>query len=69
MSITRTLNAYLDHERVHYYDVLPHPEAIRAVEIGRTLETPDAIRMRYWDFAALVFPVVTGFHRSPTEVW
>jgi hypothetical protein len=49
--------------------VLPHPEAFRAVEIGRTLETPDAIRMRYWDFAALVFPVVTGFHRSPTEIW
>jgi Ala-tRNA(Pro) deacylase len=109
MSITRTLNAYFDYERVHYYyDVLPHPEAFRAVEIGHTLETPekemakvvivkvekrglpvyvdqslteyeeivfqtgthsDAIRMRYWDFAALVFPVVTGFHRSPTEVW
>ncbi len=28
----------------------------------------DAIRMRYWDFAALVFPVVTEFHRSPAEV-
>ena len=23
----------------------------------------DAIRMRYWDFAALVFPVVAEFHR------
>ena len=29
----------------------------------------DAIRMRYWDFAALVFPVVAEFHRSPAEVW
>lgn len=29
----------------------------------------DAIRMRYWDFAALVFPVVTEFHRMPSEVW
>jgi Ala-tRNA(Pro) deacylase len=29
----------------------------------------DAIRMRYRDFAALVFPVVTEFHRSPSEVW
>jgi Ala-tRNA(Pro) deacylase len=29
----------------------------------------DAIRMRYWDFAALVFPVVMEFHRSPSEVW
>lgn len=28
----------------------------------------DAIRMRYWDFAALVFPVVTELHRSPAEV-
>ena len=27
-----------------------------------------AIRMRYWDFAALVFPVVMEFHRSPSEV-
>jgi Ala-tRNA(Pro) deacylase len=25
----------------------------------------EAIRMRYWDFAALVFPVVTEFHRGP----
>jgi Ala-tRNA(Pro) deacylase len=25
----------------------------------------NAIRMRYWDFAALVFPVVEKFHRSP----
>lgn len=24
----------------------------------------EAIRMRYWDFAALVFPVVAEFHRS-----
>jgi Ala-tRNA(Pro) deacylase len=29
----------------------------------------EAIRMRYWDFAALVFPVVTEFHRVPSEVW
>ena len=159
MSISPSLNAYLDHERVHY-DVLPHPEAFRAVEIAHTLRTPekdmakvvivkvnerfvmtvlpanwsvdlhrlrdvflthrvqlateheitglfpdcelgamppfgnlyglpvyvdqsltedkeivfqagthsDAIRMRYMDFAALVFPVVTEFHRSPSEV-
>lgn len=25
-----------------------------------------AIRMRYWDFAALVFPTVVEFHRQPT---
>jgi Ala-tRNA(Pro) deacylase len=25
----------------------------------------EAIRMRYWDFAALVFPVVDEFHRVP----
>ena len=29
----------------------------------------DAIRMRYWDFASLAFPVVEEFHRSPSEVW
>jgi Ala-tRNA(Pro) deacylase len=29
----------------------------------------NAIRMRYMDFAALVFPVVTEFHRLPSEVW
>jgi Ala-tRNA(Pro) deacylase len=28
----------------------------------------DAIRMRYWDFAALVFPVVTEFHQMSSEV-
>lgn len=28
----------------------------------------DAIRMRYWDFAGLVFPVIAEFHRSPSEV-
>ena len=28
----------------------------------------EAIRMRYIDFAALVFPVVEEFHRSPSEV-
>jgi Ala-tRNA(Pro) deacylase len=26
----------------------------------------EAIRMRYWDFAALVFPVVAQFQRPPT---
>lgn len=160
MSISRTLNAYLDRERVHY-DVLPHPEAFCAAEIAHTLQTPekdmakvvivkvrerfvmtvlparwnvdlrrlrtvfatpqvrlatedeitclfpdcelgamppfgnlyglpvyvdqsltedeeivfqagthsDAIRMRYWDFASLAFPIVEEFHRSPSEVW
>jgi Ala-tRNA(Pro) deacylase len=29
----------------------------------------DAIRMRYMDFAALVFPVVAEFHRSSSEDW
>ena len=29
----------------------------------------DAIRMRYWDFAGLVFPVVAEFHRSRSAVW
>ncbi len=160
MSMSRTLKAFLDRERVHY-DVLPHPEAFRAVDIAQTLHTPEkemakvvimkveerfvmavlpaswqidlhrlrevfltrrvrlatedefkglfpdcevgamppfgilyglpvyvdqsltedeqilfqagthseAIRMRYQDFAALVFPVVAEFHRSPSEVW
>ena len=40
MSIPRTLKAYLDHERVHY-DVLPHPEAFRALAIAQTLHTPE----------------------------
>jgi hypothetical protein len=40
MSISRTLQAYLDHERVHY-DVLPHPEAFRAVAIAQILHTPE----------------------------
>ncbi len=158
MSISRTLNVYLDREHVHY-DVLPHPEAFQALTIAQMLRTPeekmakvvivkvdrrfvmtvlpaswkvdlrrlrtvfathsvrlatedeiaslfpdcelgamppfgnlyrlpvyvdqsltedeeivfqagthsDAIRMRYWDFAALVFPVVTEFHRSPSH--
>ena len=158
MSISRTLHAYLDRERVHY-DVLPHPEAFRALTVAQMLHTPekemakvvimkvdkrfvmtvlpaswkvdlyrlravfdthqvrlatedeitglfpdcelgamppfgnlyklpvyvdqsltedeeivfqagthsDAIRMRYWDFAALVFPVVAEFHRSPAR--
>ncbi len=160
MSISQTLRAYLDRERVRY-DVLPHPEAYRAAAIAQTLHAPekemakvvivkvderfvmtvlpaswnvdlhrlrevfvtnhvrlatedefkglfpdcevgamppfgilyglsvyvdqslsedeqiifeagthsDAIRLRYRDFAALVFPVVTEFHRSPSEVW
>lgn len=159
MSISRTLNAYLDRERVHY-DVLSHPEAFRALAIAHTLHTPEkemakvvivkvrgrfvmmvlparwnvdlrrlrtvfathqvrlatedeitglfpdcelgamppfgnlyglpvyvdqsltedeeivfqagthseAIRMRYWDFASLTFPVVEQFHRSPSAV-
>ena len=29
----------------------------------------DAIRMRYWDFASLVFPVVAEFHCAPAEMW
>jgi Ala-tRNA(Pro) deacylase len=28
----------------------------------------EAIRMRYWDFAGLVFPVIAEFHCSPLEV-
>ena len=160
MSISQTLRAYLDRERVRY-DVLPHPKAYRAAAIAQTLHAPekemakvvivkvderfvmtvlpaswnvdlhrlrevfvtnhvrlatedefkglfpdcevgamppfgilyglsvyvdqslsedeqiifeagthsDAIRLRYRDFAALVFPVVTEFHRSPSEVW
>jgi Ala-tRNA(Pro) deacylase len=40
MPISRTLKAYLDRERVHY-DVLPHPEAFRAVAIAQTLRTPE----------------------------
>ena len=160
MSISRTLSAYLNYERVHY-DVLHHPEAFRALTIAQMLHTPekemakvvivkvdkrfvmtvlpaswnvdlhrlrtvfathqvrlategeikslfpdcelgamppfgnlyripvyvdqsltedeeivfqagthsDAIRMRYWDFAGLVFPVIAEFHRSPSEVW
>jgi Ala-tRNA(Pro) deacylase len=158
MSISGTLNAYLDREHVHY-DVLPHPEAFRALTIAQMLHTSekemakvvivkvdkrfvmtvlparwnvdllrlrtvfathsvrlateaeitglfpdcelgamppfgnlyrlpvyvdrslsedeeivfqagthsDAVRMRYWDFAALVFPVVTEFRCSPTR--
>ena len=40
MPISRTLKAYLDRECVHY-DVLPHPEAFRAVAIAQTLHTPE----------------------------
>jgi len=39
MSISRTLNSFLDRERVQY-DVLPHPEAFRAAQIAHTLHTP-----------------------------
>ena len=28
----------------------------------------DAIRMRYWDWAALVFPTVAEFHCAPVEI-
>ena len=40
MSISRTLSTYLNHERVHY-DVLPHPEAFRAIAIAQMLHTPE----------------------------
>ena len=40
MSISQTLKAYLDRERVHY-DVLPHPEVFRAAEIAHRLHTPE----------------------------
>jgi Ala-tRNA(Pro) deacylase len=40
MSISRALSAYLNHERVHY-DVLPHPEAFRALAIAHMLHTPE----------------------------
>ncbi|CAI4033940.1 YbaK/EbsC family protein [Nitrospira tepida] len=40
MSIARKLKAYLDREHVHY-DVLPHPEAFRAIEIARALHAPE----------------------------
>jgi hypothetical protein len=40
MSISRTLKAYLDRERVHY-DVLPHMDAFRAAETAHTLHTPE----------------------------
>ena len=40
MSISRALSAYLNHERVHY-DVLPHPEAFRALAIAQMLRTPE----------------------------
>jgi Ala-tRNA(Pro) deacylase len=160
MAISRKLKDYLDREHVHY-EILPHPEAYRAVTIAHTLHAPEremakvvivkvdgrfvmtvlpaswnvdlhrlrelfapqhvrlatedeikdlfpdcnlgamppfgnlygldvyvdqsltedeqiifqggtyskAVRMRYADFAALVFPVVAEFHRLPSEVW
>jgi Ala-tRNA(Pro) deacylase len=40
MSISHTLKDYLDREHVHY-DVLPHPEAFRALAIAHVLHTPE----------------------------
>ena len=40
MPISGTLNAYLDREHVHY-DVLPHPQAFRALTIAQMLRTPE----------------------------
>jgi Ala-tRNA(Pro) deacylase len=40
MSISRKLKEYLDREHVHY-DVLPHPEAFRALAIAHVLQTPE----------------------------
>ena len=40
MSISRRVKEYLDHEHVHY-DVLPHPEAFRAMAIAQVLRTPE----------------------------
>ena len=40
MSISQALKAYIDHDHVHY-DVLPHPEAFRAAEIARRLQTSE----------------------------
>lgn len=43
MPISRTLKAYLNHERA--YAVLPHPEAFRAAEIAHALSKP---RKKKW---------------------
>ena len=40
MSISGTLNLYLNREHVHY-DVLPHSEAFRALAIAQTLHTSE----------------------------
>lgn len=40
MSISHTLKNYFDREHVRY-DVLPHPEAFRALAIARVLHTPE----------------------------
>ncbi len=40
MAITRKLKEYLDREHVHY-DVLPHPEAFRALAIAHSLHAPE----------------------------
>jgi len=40
MSVSRMLKEYLDREHVHY-DMLPHPEAFRALAIAHALKTPE----------------------------
>ena len=40
MSISRKLNDYLNREHVRY-EILPHPEAYRAVTIAHALHAPD----------------------------
>ena len=64
MSISRILKAYLDHEKVHY-DVLPHPEAFRAVAIAQTLHTSEKevakvvivkMEQRFMRFIMMVLP-------------
>jgi Ala-tRNA(Pro) deacylase len=40
MSISRRLKEYLDQEHVHY-DVLPHPEAFRALARAQVLHAPE----------------------------
>lgn len=41
MALSRTLNIFLDREWVHYYDVVPPPEAFRAMAITQTLHTSE----------------------------
>ena len=40
MALSRTLNLFLDREWVHY-DVVPHPEAFRAMAVTQTLHIPE----------------------------